>query len=85
MTAHAWWLLAVYGVLLLAVSIPLGRYIAHVMEGRFAFVGRVESLVYRLCGVKADAEMGWLSYAFALLLFNGLGVLAVYALQRMQV
>ena len=40
--------------------------------------------MYRLCGIKADAEMGWLQYALAMLLFNGLGVLAVYALQRLQ-
>jgi K+-transporting ATPase ATPase A chain len=83
-TAHAWLLLVVYGVLLVAVSIPLGRYIADVMEGRFAFARRIEAPLLRRCGVPADTEMGWLHYALALLLFNGLGVLAVYALQRLQ-
>jgi len=84
MNAHAWLLLAVYAALLLALSIPMGRFIANVMEGRLAFANRVEAPLYRLCGVKADAEMGWLQYALAILLFNGLGVLAVYALQRLQ-
>jgi K+-transporting ATPase ATPase A chain len=84
MTTHAWLLLAVYVALLVALALPLGRYIANLMAGRFAFASRVEAPLYRLCGIKADADMGWLQYTLALLLFNGLGVLAVYALQRMQ-
>ncbi len=84
MTAHAWWLLAVYAVLLLALAYPLGRYVAHVVEGRFVFARRIEAPVYRLCGVEPDAEMGWLTYAVALLLFDGLGVVVVYGLQRAQ-
>ncbi|MBI5259155.1 MAG: potassium-transporting ATPase subunit KdpA [Burkholderiales bacterium] len=84
MTTHAWMLLMAYGGVLLLLAIPMGRYIIHVMEGRLRFAGRIESVLYRLCGVKAEAEMGWLQYALALLLFNVLGVLAVYALQRLQ-
>ena len=84
MTAHAWILLAVYGLVLLLLAIPMGRYIAHVMEGRLRFARRFEGALYRLCGIEADVEMGWLNYTLAILLFNGLGVLAVYALQRLQ-
>jgi K+-transporting ATPase ATPase A chain len=83
-TAHAWILLAVNAVVLLALAVPLGRYIAHVMEGRLAFASRIEAPLYRVCGVDAGAEMGWLQYTLAILLFNGLGFLAVYALQRLQ-
>jgi K+-transporting ATPase ATPase A chain len=83
-TAHAGALLAAYGVVLLLLAIPTGRYIAHVMEGRFRLAGKVEGGLYRLCGVRPDADMGWLQYALALLLFNGLGVLVVYAMQRLQ-
>ena len=84
MTTHAWILLAAYGVVLLLLAIPTGRYIAAVMEGRLRFAGRIEAALYRVCGVTADAEMGWLHYALAVLLFNALGALAVYALQRLQ-
>ena len=84
MTGHAGALLAVYSLALLLLAIPTGRYIANVMEGRFRLAGRIEGGVYRLCGVKADVDMGWLQYALAILLFNGLGVLVVYALQRVQ-
>src|ERR1700712_5793657 len=54
------------------------------MEGRFRLAGRIEGGLYRLCGIDAGTEMGWLQYALAILLFNALGVLVVYALQRLQ-
>jgi K+-transporting ATPase ATPase A chain len=84
MTSHAWILLGVFlAVLLLAVK-PMGIYVAQVMEGHFRLGNRVERPLYRLCGIDPDEEMGWLKYAFAILLFNVLGVLAVYGLQRLQ-
>ena len=85
MTSHAWTLLIAYSIVLVLLAIPLSRYITTVMEGRLGFASRIEAGLYRLCGIKADADMGWLQYALAILLFNGLGVLAVYALQRLQV
>ena len=87
MTPHAWTLLALFLALLLALVGPLGRYIADVMEGKspvLRFGGPVERLVYRTCGMRSETEMGWLSYALAVLLFNGLGALAVFGLQRLQ-
>jgi potassium-transporting ATPase potassium-binding subunit len=87
MSNHAWLLLGLYLAILLLTVKPLGTYIANVVEGR-GFAARLgggfESLLYRLCGVRQDEEMGWLKYAFAILIFNVLGVLAVYALQRLQ-
>lgn len=87
MTPHAWWLLGVYWLVLLALVKPLGVYIANVMEGRslaLRFGGPLETLIYRLGGARKNEEMGWLQYALALLLFNALGIFAVYALQRLQ-
>ncbi len=88
MTHHAWLLLGVYLLALLLAARPLGSYIADVMEGRATYAlrlgGRFESVLYRLCGVRRDEEMGWLHYALAIMLFNLLGALAVYALQRLQ-
>jgi K+-transporting ATPase ATPase A chain len=83
-TSHSWTLLAVYSVVLLLLAIPMGRYIANVMEGKFRLASRIEGGLYKLCGIKADVDMGWLQYALAILLFNGLGVLVVYAMQRVQ-
>ena len=84
MSTQAWTLLAVFSTILLALSYPLGRAIVAVMEGRVAWLLRAEAWLCRLCGVRTDTEMGWRQYALALLLFNALGVLAVYALQRLQ-
>jgi len=83
-TGHSWTLLVAYSAVLLLLAIPTGRYIANVVEGKFGFLSRIESGLYRMCGVKADADMGWPQYALAILLFNGLGVLVVYAIQRLQ-
>ncbi|HZF15474.1 MAG TPA: potassium-transporting ATPase subunit KdpA [Steroidobacteraceae bacterium] len=75
------------GVLLLCVK-PLGLYIANVMEGKAIWPLRigapVERLFYRVSGVDAAVEMGWKRYALALLLFNALGALLLYLLQRLQ-
>ena len=80
-------LVAFLGILVLCVK-PLGSYIADVMGGRRNFAlrigGRVEGLLYRLCGVDSREEMSWKQYAIALLLFNVLGALIVYGLQRLQ-
>jgi K+-transporting ATPase ATPase A chain len=79
--------LALYLAVLLTLSVPLGWYIARVMEGRSVvnrLFGGAERLLYRLCGIRAEADMGWKQYALALLLFNVLGLLAVYLLQRLQ-
>lgn len=84
MTTQAWTLLIAFSTVLLLLAYPLGRYITKVMEGRVAILTRLESVVYRVCGIKPDTEMGWAQYALSILLFNALGVLAVYALQRLQ-
>jgi K+-transporting ATPase ATPase A chain len=88
MSTHAWLLLGAYLLILLLLAKPLGVYLAAVVEGRAAWAARVggpiEAGIYRLCGVRPADGMGWLSYGLALLLFNGLGLLVVYALQRVQ-
>jgi len=81
-------LLALYLVILFALAPFLGRYMRRAMEdgtyGLTAWGRPLERGLYRLAGVRADAEMGWKQYAIAVLAFNLLGVVAVYALQRLQ-
>lgn len=84
MSTGAWLQLAVFMALLLALAWPLARYIHAVMAGRFALGRRLEGPLFQLAGVRPDEETGWLRYALGLLVFNGLGVVAVYALQRWQ-
>ncbi len=81
-------LLALYLAILFAVGPFLGRYMRRAMEdGTYKLTawGRpAERVLYKLAGVRADAEMGWKQYTIAVLAFNLLGVVAVYALQRLQ-
>jgi K+-transporting ATPase ATPase A chain len=88
MTSASLILVAVYLLVALLCVKPLGLYIGNVMEGRpfgpMRLGKRAEGLIYRLCGVDPALEMGWRKYAVALTLFNVLGALAVYALQRVQ-
>jgi K+-transporting ATPase ATPase A chain len=88
MTANGVLQLVVYVVVLLALAKPLGAYMARVYEGRPCgldkALGWLERLIYKLCGVRPSEEMGWKTYALTMLLFNLAGLLAVYALQRLQ-
>ena len=84
MTNHAWVLLAVYFLILLLLAKPCGIYIANVMDGKLKFARGMENALFRASGIKQNEEMGWLKYALAILIFNALGALAVYALQRLQ-
>jgi K+-transporting ATPase ATPase A chain len=77
-----------YLVALTALGVPLGAYMARVYQGEAKLaqriLGRFERLTYRLCGVNPEEDMSWKRYAGAVLLFNLLGTLVVYVLQRAQ-
>jgi len=76
-----------YLVVLLLLVKPLGLYMAKVFEGKPLWVdkilGPLERLIYKLSGVRAE-EMNWKTYAVAMLLFNAVGLLTVYTVQRFQ-
>src|SRR5450631_4422186 len=88
MNTSGWLQIALYVVVLLALAKPLGAYMAAVYEGRAVRAQRVggwlERLVYRGAGVDPAKDMHWVDYALAMLWFNLIGGLAVYALQRAQ-
>ncbi len=88
MNMFSWLQLIFYMVVLLALAKPLGTFMAKVYQGERTFLDPIlqplEKLIYRLGGVKSDEEMGWKTYAVAMILFNVLGLFVVYALQRLQ-
>ena len=77
-----------YLSILLLLTKPMGLWIAKVMNGESVIAnkmgGPTERLIYRALGLKPEAEMGWKQYAVALMLFNVIGIIAVYLLQRWQ-
>jgi K+-transporting ATPase ATPase A chain len=92
MTMQSILLLVAFLAALLALAWPLGILLTRVGDGSaipgMGWMGRIEKLLYRLAGIAgkdgAVEGQGWKAYAIALLLFNGIGALAVYALQRVQ-
>ena len=88
MNIYSWIQIIFYLVVLILLAKPLGSFMAKVYQGEKTFLdpilGPVERLIYRLAGVKADEDMDWKVYAIAMMLFNGLGLLAVYTIQRLQ-
>ena len=88
MTTQSILLLVAFLVVLLAAGYPLGLYMAKVAgDGPVRGLGwlqKLENLLYRWSGLPADKAMGWKSYAIALIVFNTVGAVFVYGLQRLQ-
>ena len=84
MSWHGWALMTAYVVALVALVKPLGSYMARVYEGEIRFLKPLERLAHRAMGTREDEDMSWTTYAFAMLFFNVVGLLVVYAIQRLQ-
>ncbi len=80
--------LGLFLLALLALSWPLGGYMAAVLEGRnhplARILGWLERGLYRVCGVDPTREMDWKEYALAMFLFNVAGFAVLYLLLRVQ-
>ena len=88
MTANGWLQISVFLLLVLAVTKPLGVYMAHVFNRERTFMDPVlrplERLFYWLTGVDENHEMRWTEYAVAMLLFSLIPMLLLYAFERLQ-
>jgi hypothetical protein len=88
MTLNGWIQIAIYFVVLTALVVPLGRYMAQVFEGERTFLtpvlGPVERGLYRISGIDETREQHWITYTVAMLLFNAAGFALLYALLRLQ-
>jgi K+-transporting ATPase ATPase A chain len=80
--------ISLYLVVLLLLVKPLGAFMARVFQREKTFLdpvlGPVERLIYRVARIDPANEMDWKENALAMLLFNGIGLLFVYLLQRVQ-
>jgi potassium-transporting ATPase potassium-binding subunit len=82
MTSNGLLQITVYFLVLLALTKPVGVFMARVFDGRMKF--RLEGLLYKLCGIKPEQEQRWTQYAGAMLMFTLAGVLLTYLIQRIQ-
>jgi len=80
--------IAVFFVAVLALTKPMGAFMARVFEGERTWLHPLlrplERLIYRLCGIKEDQEQRWTGYAGSLLMFSLAGLLLTYLVQRIQ-
>ena len=78
----------VYFLILLALTKPMGIFMARLFEGERTFLHPVirpfERLVYKLSGVDENHEQHWTHYAGSLLAFSLVGILLTYIIQRIQ-
>src|SRR5579862_209000 len=88
MTTIGWLQAIIFFAVILALTKPLGLYMAGVFEGERTWLSPVllpvERLIYRLAGVREDEEMPWYAYAFAMLAFSVISFFYLYVLLRTQ-
>src|SRR6516165_4218305 len=88
MTISGWVQIALFGVIIVLITRPLGGYMTRVFAGERTFLSPVlrpvERALYWCCGVDEKEEQHWLTYAVALLFFSVAGFVTLYALQRLQ-
>ncbi|MGE5110432.1 MAG: potassium-transporting ATPase subunit KdpA, partial [Acidobacteriaceae bacterium] len=88
MTVNGWFQILLFLALVLAVTKPLGVFMARVFNREHTFLDPVlrpvEKLFYRVTGVDDDREMHWTEYAIAMLLFSVVSMIVLYAMERLQ-
>jgi K+-transporting ATPase ATPase A chain len=80
--------IAIFSIVVIALTRPLGGYMTRVFKGDRVFLSPVlapvERVLYRVSGVDAAAEQSWIVYGAAMLLFNLAGAILLYAILRLQ-
>jgi K+-transporting ATPase ATPase A chain len=88
MTANGFLQVGIYFLVLLALTKPLGIYMARIFSGERTFLervfGPVEKLIYRIGRIDDHEEQHWTEYTAAMLMFSLVGLLVLYGLQRIQ-
>jgi len=74
--------IGVYFLLIAAVTKPIGLYMAGVFSRKKTYA--IERAIYRLGGVDETREHDWMQYTIAMLVFNAVGLLLTYGIERLQ-
>jgi potassium-transporting ATPase potassium-binding subunit len=78
----------IFLVITIILAVPLGKYMSKVFTGQKTFITPLirplESFIYRVVGVDEKEEMNWKKYVYALIVFNFIAILFVFALQLLQ-
>lgn len=88
LSGNAWLQLGCYLGMVLVCAKPLGWYMGAIYEGQIPrymrFLCELENFIYRCCRIDSQQKMTWKQYSYALLLFNGFGMVCLFGLQMLQ-
>ena len=88
MTANGWLQIGLFLLVVFLVTKPIGVYLTRVFQRERTFLDPVfrpiERLIYRACGVDESAEMSWIGYGAAMLLFSVVSLILTYLIERLQ-
>ncbi len=88
MTTNGWIQIALYCVIIIAITKPVGGYMTRVFNGERTWLSPilwpVERVFYALSGVDEKEDQHWLTYAVAMLAFSMAGFVSLYVIQRLQ-
>ena len=77
MTLIGWAQIPLVLALSVAAAVPLGRYMAAVLDGRVRWLARAERLLHAAGGVDASRGQGWRAYTLSMLAANAAGFVKV--------
>jgi K+-transporting ATPase ATPase A chain len=88
MTTNGWMQIALFALVIFAITRPMGVFMFRVLEEErhplSRVLGPLERAIYRICGIDPRHEQNWREYTFALLAFSAFGLLITYAIERLQ-
>jgi potassium-transporting ATPase potassium-binding subunit len=80
--------IAVYLAIIAALTPLLGGYMKRVFSGERTLLDPVlrpvERGIYRVCGVDAEKDQGWVEWTIVMLVVNAASLFILYAMQRLQ-
>ena len=81
-------LIMLFLLILTIAAIPIGKYMSKVLTGKKTFmtpvIRPIEKFIYRICSIDENQEMTWKRYAYALIIFNIIGITFLFVLQLIQ-
>ncbi len=82
-------LLIMLFLLIVTISaVPVGKYMSNVLTGKKTFMSPlirpIEKFIYGIASIDEDQEMSWKRYAYALIIFNIIGITFLFVLQLIQ-
>jgi potassium-transporting ATPase potassium-binding subunit len=81
-------LIMLFLLIVTIAAIPVGKYMSNVLTGKKTFmtplIRPLEKFIYRICSIDENQEMSWKRYAYALIIFNLIGITFIFILQLIQ-